>query len=393
VSSSIARVQHVVILGAGFGGLELASRLSDTLADEVRVTLLDQNEGFTFGFSKLDVLFGKTTADAVRLDYCEIAKAGVEFRRERVTAIDPAQRRVTTDVDAYEADVLVVALGADYDIAATPGLAEAGYEFYSIAGAERLRDALPGFDGGTILVGILGQPFKCPPAPFEASFLLHDQLVERGIRDRSSIRVVAPMATAVPVTPDVSKRFMGELEARGIEYLGGNRVVALDPARNEAVLESGDRLAYDLFAAVPVHRVPSVVSESGLAPDGWVTVDRDNLMTPFPEVYAIGDLVDIQMAKAGVFAENAAGVVADAIRARLHGEPLERRYQGEGHCYIEFGSGRVAQIRANFLGGPAPTAEVVGPSEALTDEKKEFASTRHKRWFGVETHDPSRSYD
>jgi sulfide:quinone oxidoreductase len=378
-------VQHVVILGAGFGGLELATRLSDTLADEVRVTLIDQNEGFTFGFSKLDVLFGKTAAAAVRLDYRDIAKAGVEFRRERVTAIDPAQRRVTTDVGAHDADVLVIALGADYDIAATPGLAEAGHEFYSIAGAERLRDALPAFDGGTILIGILGQPFKCPPAPFEAAFLLHDQLVARGIRDRSSICVVAPMAAAVPVTPGVSKRFMDELEARGIEYLGRNTVVALDPARNEAVLESGERLAYDLFAGVPVHRVPSVVAESGLAPDGWVTVDRDNLMTPFPNVYAIGDVVDIQMAKAGVFAENAAGVVADDIRARLRGERLERRYEGEGNCYLEFGSGRVAQVRANFLGGAAPSADVVGPSMALADEKKAFASTRQKRWFGVDT--------
>jgi sulfide:quinone oxidoreductase len=190
------------------------------------------------------------------------------------------------------------------------------------------------------------------------------------------------MAAPVPVTPDVSKRFMDELEARGIEYLGGSCVAALDPVRGEAVLESGDRLSYDLFVGIPIHRVPAAVATSGLAPNGWVTVDRENLMTPFPDVYAVGDVVDIPMAKAGVFAENAAGVVADDIRARLRGETLGRRYEGEGNCYIEFGSGRVAQVRANFLGGPAPAAEVVGPSEALVDEKKAFASTRRARWFG-----------
>jgi sulfide:quinone oxidoreductase len=377
-------VKNVVILGAGFGGLELASRLSATLLDELRVTLIDQNEGFTFGFSKLDILFGKTDAAAVRLEYRHIAKPGVEFRRERVTAIDPVKRSVTTEVGAYDADILVVALGADYDIAATPGLAEAGYEYYSIAGAERLRDALPDFGGGTILIGILGQPFKCPPAPFEGAFLLHDHLVARGIRDRTSIRVIAPMAAPVPITPTVSKRFLDELEARGIEYLGKNCVTALDPARGEAVLESGDRPSYDLFVGIPVHRVPPVVAESGLAPNAWVTVDRENLMTPFPDVYALGDVVDIPMAKAGVFAENAASVVAEDIRARLHGETLGRRYEGEGNCYIEFGSGRVAQVSANFLGGTAPTAEVVGPSEALADEKQAFASTRQARWFGMD---------
>jgi sulfide:quinone oxidoreductase len=373
---------HVVILGAGFGGLELASRLSDSLADEVRVTLIDQNESFTFGFSKLDILFGRTDAADVRLHYRDIAKPGVEFRQERVTAIDPAARRVTTDQASYDADVLVVALGAEYDTAATPGLTDGGHEYYSIAGAERLRDALPEFRGGTILLAVLGQPFKCPPAPFEGAFLLHDELVERGIRDETEIRVLAPMSAPVPVTAEVSQRFLDELDHRGIEYQAKTRVVELDPSRKEAVLENGDRVSYDLFVGIPIHRAPAVVAKSGLAPDGWASVDPDNLMTPFPNVYAVGDVVGIPMAKAGVFAENAAGVVADDIGARLRAEKLGRRYEGEGNCYIEFGSGRVAQVRANFLGGPAPWAQVVGPSEALAAEKKMFASTRRARWFG-----------
>jgi sulfide:quinone oxidoreductase len=376
-------VKHVVILGAGFGGLELASRLSDSLADEVRVTLIDQNDAFTFGFSKLDILFGRADAAEVRIPYRELAKPGVEFRQERVTAIDPAARHVITDAGSYEADILVVALGADYDVAATPGFAEGGLEYYSIAGAERMRDALPAFTGGTILIGVLGQPYKCPPAPFEGAFLLHDQLVERGIRDKTEIRVIAPMAAPVPVTPEVSQRFLDELAARGIGYMAENRVVELDPSGKQAVLESGERLPYDLFVGIPVHRVPAVVAESGLAESGWVAVDRGNLMTPFPDVYAVGDVVGLPMAKAGVFAENAAGVVADDIVARLRGETLARRYEGEGNCYLEFGSGRVAKVEANFLGGQSPTATVVGPSEDLTAEKASFAPTRRARWFGA----------
>jgi sulfide:quinone oxidoreductase len=246
-----------------------------------------------------------------------------------------------------------------------------------------MRDALPAFTGGTLLIGVLGQPYKCPPAPFEGAFLLHDELVERGIRDRTEMRVIAPMSAPVPVTPEVSQRFLDELEARGIEYVAQQRVVELDPATKEAVLESGERVPYDLFVGIPIHRVPAVVAESGLAENGWVAVDRDNLMTPFADVYAVGDCVGIPMAKAGVFAENAAGVVADDIAARLHGETLGRRYEGEGNCYIEFGSGRVAKIEANFLGGPSPTARVVGPSEALVADKSEFGPIRRARWFGA----------
>jgi sulfide:quinone oxidoreductase len=375
-------MKHIVILGAGFAGLELASRLSDSVADEVRVTLIDQNDAFTFGFWKLDVLFGGADAASVRIPYSELAKPGVEFRQERITAIDPAARHVTTDGGSYDADILVVALGAEYDVAATPGFAEGGLEYYSIAGAERMRDALPEFNGGTILIGVLGQPYKCPPAPFEGAFLLHDQLVERGIREQTEIRVVAPMSAPVPVTPEVSQRFLDELADRGIEYLAQKRVVELDPSAKEAVLESGERMPYDLFVGIPIHRVPAVVAESGLAENGWVAVDRDNLLTPFPDVYAVGDCVAIPMAKAGVFAENAAGIAADDIVARLHGEELGRRYEGQGNCYLEFGSGRVAKVEANFLGGPSPTATVVGPSEDLAAEKAEFAPTRRARWFG-----------
>jgi sulfide:quinone oxidoreductase len=377
-------VKHVVVLGAGFAGLELASRLSESLAGEVRVTLIDENDAFTFGFSKLDILFGRADAAEVRIPYRGLAKPGVEFRQERITAIDPSARHVTTDGGSYDADILVVALGAGYDIAATPGFAEGGFEYYSIAGAERMRDeALPRFTGGTVLFGVLGQPYKCPPAPFEGAFLLHDQLVERGIREQTEIRVVAPMAAPVPVTPEVSQRFLDELAARDIEYMAKNRVVELDVPSKEAVLESGERLPYDLFVGIPIHRVPPVVAESGLAENGWVAVDPDTLLTPFPDVYAVGDCVAIPMAKAGVFAENAAGVAADGIIARLRGEELGRRYEGEGNCYLEFGSGRVAKVEANFLGGPSPTATVVGPSEDLAAEKAEFGWSRRKRWFGV----------
>ena len=377
-------MKHVVILGAGFAGLELASRLSESVADEVRVTLIDQNDGFTFGFSKLDILFGRADAAEVRLPYRRLAKPGVEFRQERITSIDPAARHVTTDQGSYDADILVVALGADYDVAATPGFAEGGFEYYSIAGAERLRDeGLPTFTGGTILLGVLGQPYKCPPAPFEGAYLLHDQLVERGIREQTEIRVIAPMSAPVPVTPEVSQRFLDELANRGIEYMAQKRVVELDPAAKEAVLESGERLPYDLFVGIPIHRVPAVVAESGLADNGWVAGDRATLETPFPDVYAVGDCVGIPMAKAGVFAENAAGVAADGIIARLRGEEFGRRYEGQGNCYLEFGSGRVAKVEANFLGGPSPTATVVGPSEELAAEKAEFGRTRRQRWFGL----------
>jgi sulfide:quinone oxidoreductase len=373
--------KHVLILGAGFAGLELAARLSDALADEVHVTLLDQNDSFSFGFSKLDIMFGRQATADVRLHYRDISKDGVEFRQEHVTSIDPEKRRVTTDEGSYDADVLAIALGADYDTAATPGFEEGGFEYYSVAGAERMRDVIPDFDSGTILIAILGHPFKCPPAPFEAALLLHDHFVERGVRRAVEIRTVGPMAAPVPITKEVSQRILNALEERAIEYIPKQLVASLDTRSREARLASGGSVPYDLFIGIPVHRVPEVVESSGLAVDGWVPVDHTNLTTRFPDVYALGDVAGAPVAKAGVFAEAAARIVADDIAARRRGGELQRPYEGAGNCYIEFGDGLVGKVEANFLGGPAPTAELVGPSRELAAEKEEFGSIRRARWF------------
>lgn len=211
--------------------------------------------------------------------------------------------------------------------------------------------------------------------------LLHDRLVERGARGSVEIRVFGPMAAPVPVTEQVSQAILGALEERAIEYVPKQLVVGLDTDSGKARLESGESVPYDLFIGIPVHRVPDVVESSGLAVDGWVPVEQANLATRFPDVYALGDVAGAPVAKAGVFAEAAARAVAGDIAARLRGTELERPYEGAGSCYVEFGGGMVGKVEANFLGGPKPTARLVGPSRELAAEKAEFASSRRERWF------------
>jgi sulfide:quinone oxidoreductase len=373
-----------LILGAGFGGLELAARLSEALRDEVRVTLVDQNDSFIFGFSKLEILFGRQTRAEVSHPYRDISRAGTEFRQERVMSIDPQTRHVVTDAGEYEPDVLVVALGADYDPVATPGFMEDGYEYYSVAGAERLREVLPSFAGGRVLVAILGVPFKCPPAPYEGALLLHDYLVQRGVRDATRIDVISPMDSPIPVSRETSAAIVQALAERDIGYTPGRRVRGLDPAEHLAQLKTGD-LPYDLFIGIPIHRAPAVVEAAGLTVggnDGWVAVDRRNLTTRFPNVYALGDCADAPVPRAGVFAETAARAVADDIAARIRESGVIDPYDGRGSCYIEFGDGLVGKVDADFLSGPSPIAPFFGPSRELAGEKERFVSTRRRRWFG-----------
>jgi sulfide:quinone oxidoreductase len=374
---------RVVVLGAGFGGLELTARLSEELGGQVDVTLIDKSDAFVFGFSKLDVMFDAKTIGDVRARYRDITKPGVTFRQETIQLIDPETRRTVTDGGTYDADVLIIALGADLDTAATPGLDEGGNEFYSVEGAERLRDVLPSFTGGHAIVGVCGPSFKCPPAPSEAAILLDDMLTERGVRDAVDITLVIPFGVPIPPSPETSKALLTTFEERGIRFIPERRVASLDPSRKIASLDDGTELPYDLFLGIPVHRVPQVVADSGLAVDGWIPVEPATLATRFPDVYAIGDVTSVGTPKAGVFAEGAGRVVADQLIGRIRGDATPAPYDGRGNCYIEFGDELVGRVEVDFLSGPRPTASFAAPSPAITAEKREFASSRRARWFGT----------
>ena len=376
--------QHVLILGAGFGGLELATRLSETASDTVRVTLLDRNASWYFGYSKLDVMLGRKSADEVLLHYADFVKYGVEFRQETVIGIDPRARRVATDKGTHDADFLVVAMGADYDFDATPGLREGGHEYYTLAGAERLRDTLEDFGGGRVLVTVLGQPFKCPPAPFEGAFMIHEHFKQRGMDDRVEISSIFPMQKPVPVTGEVAQMFRDGLAARGINELAQHVVTSIDPSARTAQLANGEIMPYELFVGIPKHRAPDPLPASGLAVNGWVPVDQTNLRTQFDGVYALGDACTgpRTVPKAGIFAESAALVVADDIVAAVTGADGPEPFGGSGICYAEFGGGYVGKVQVNFLHGDAPAAERHEPALAFAAEKEQFGAVRRARWFG-----------
>lgn len=373
----------IVVLGAGFGGLELSAILSEALSERLDLTLIDKSDTFYFGYSKLDVMFGRKAPDSVKLAYKNIVKPGVRFRQETIMAIDPEARRVTTDSAAYDADILVVALGADYDQAATPGLIEGGNEYYSFAGAMRLREVLPTFSKGRAIVGVTSTPFKCPPAPSEAALLLHDYLAKRGVRDNCEISLVMPFGIPIPPSPATSKALLAAFAERGISFIPNRLVQALDPARHVAILDDQSEMPYDLFLGIPKHRVPAVVAASGMTEDGWVPVNPKNLKTRFPGVYAIGDVTSVGTPKAGVFSEGAARVVAASLIAELQGGEQPSAYDGAGSCYIEFGRDLVGRVDVDFLSGPSPTGSFSDPSLALVAEKAQFGSSRKARWFGL----------
>ncbi|HAM00684.1 MAG TPA: flavoprotein reductase [Acidimicrobiaceae bacterium] len=374
---------RVLVLGAGFGGLELSTRLAEDLGDDVHVTLIDKSDAFAFGFSKLDVMFDGRTLDDVRLPYRSIDRDNVDFRQETVLTIDPEHKRAVTDRGTHEADILVIALGADLDVDATPGLAACGSEFYSPEGAAALSEVIAGFTSGDIVIAVLGGFFKCPPAPYETAFRLHDHLTRRKVRDSCTITLITPMPKPIPISDEVSKAILGLCEQKGIVTRHSTWVDHLDHQKRVLHLRDGGTAAFDLLLAVPVHCAPRVVVDSGLTDDGWIAVDPATLATKFPGVYAVGDVTSAPVPRAGVIAEGEASTVADVLVAQRRGAPAPPPFAGEITCYVEMGDGTIGKVNVNFLSGPAPTAIFTPPSLEGAAQKREFGALRRRRWFGL----------
>jgi len=372
---------RVVVLGAGFGGLELCTILSERIGDRVDLTLIDRNDTFYFGFSKLDVMFGRKPADSVKIPYSNILKPGVKFRRETITAIDPENRTVTTDRGIHQADVMVIALGADYNINATPGLAEGGNEFYSFEGAERIGKILPAFKKGHVIIGVTSTPFKCPPAPSEAALLLDEYLTRRRVRQHCKITLILPFILPIPPSLGTSRALLKAFAERDIHYIHENMVESIDPVLKTANLDDGTELPFDLFLGIPEHCVPEVVLHSGMTRNGWIPVDRTSLKTRFDHVYAIGDVASIGVPKAGMFAEGAARVAAESIIAEFDNVEFSVPYDGKGTCYVEFGQGKVSKVDVDFYSGSSAKGVFYEASEKIVAEKAHFESYRRERWF------------
>lgn len=370
--------KRVLILGAGFGGLELATILAEETNGGIEVTMIDREGSFAPGAATIDLLLGRVELPAVRTGYELVRKPGVRVLREEIEEIDPEARTVRTDSGTHEADVLVVALGAGYELEATPGLAEHGHNLYSVDDTAALAGEIAGFRSGRILIGVCAPRVKCPPAPSAATLLLAEHLRQRGVSEGCQVTLATPAPAPVPPSPEASAALVDEFKAAQVEFLPGRQISSVRPG--EAVLSDGSSIPFDLLLGVPKHRAPEVVVRSGLTDGGYIPVDPSSLRTRFAGVYAIGDVADTDSPKAGVFAEDAARTVArDVIAADEEGGDVPP-YAGRGSCYLELGQGRVARIDVDTY--PEKIDRFNPPTPELAAEKAEFAPSRIRRWFG-----------
>ena len=378
-------MHRVLIGGGGVGGLVTAHALRRLLPATDEIVVFDASPVHTFWPSLLWVMTGTRRAEQAMRPFSTLRERGITVVTAPITRIDPGSHTITAGERQWTGDVLVLALGAQLDPALVPGLAAEAGNFYTVPGAEAVRNSLRTLTGGRVVVLISRVPFKCPAAPYEAAMLIEGYLRKRrGLEATVEVWAAEPAPMGV-AGPTVSQAVVDALTERHIAYHPNQIVTAVDADAHRLTFQSGDTVSYDLLAYVPPHRVPPVVAEAGLAPaDGWVAVDRATLETRFPNVFAIGDVTGISLAigkplpKAGVFAHRQGEVVAQIVAQRIAGRPAPDRFDGVGECFIEMGGGIAGFARGNFYAEPAPAVRAYRPGRHWHAGKVAF----ERHWWG-----------
>ena len=378
----------VAILGGGVGGLVAANRLRRLLPREHRVVLVDRNVWHSFAPAFTSVMLGRKVSEQISRDLRRLERKGIEFIPAEISGIDLPRKTVHLSGKELTFDYLVLAMGAQYSAGDIAGLGTA-YTYYTLEGAEALREEIAALKSGRIAIVVPGVPYKCPAAPYEGALLLDHYYRRARLRSGIEIHLFSPEPAPLPVAGQVVGQAVTEMLAgREVGFSPNSRLQSVDPAAKKLAFEDGSAAPYDLLIGVPLHEVPTVVREAGLAePGGWVKVDRDTLATGFEGVYAVGDMTAISLAsgkmlpKAGVFAHGEAEVVARNIAAEISDGQTRWAFGGEGACFLETGFGRAAYVKGNFFSEPEPELQMRPPGRLWRWVKEGFVRTWLWRWF------------
>ena len=350
---------RILIVGGGMGGTILANNLARRLSAEmrsgkVRLTMLSASERHMYQPDLLYLALGRMTPDELYRDQASLLEPGITFHVDPVEEFRLDKNEVRTKsgkVHGY--DIIVIATGSRPSPEDTPGLAEHAEQFYTEESALKMFKRLREFEGGKVVIA-MGVPHKCPMAPLEITFMLHDYFKDRGILDKVKIHYTYPIGR-VHTLENVAKWAAPEMERLGISYETLFNLKSVDGEKRIVHSEEGSETDYDLLITIPAHRGMPVIESSGLGQRGWIPTHRHRLnMEGRDNVYALGDTTNLPISKAGSTAHFEAEALGENIAAIIKlGAPV-RDYDGKVFCFIEAGKDRATYAMFDYQNPPQP---------------------------------------
>ena len=380
------QIPHVLILGGGFGGLSSANEIRKSLSSsQVKITIVDKKNWFMVGFAKLWIMNGTRTFENSTGSLNGLTKKEIDFLNEEILEINLENKSVKTTSKNLSYDFLIIAMGAILAPQKIPGLIENGFNLYDYRESEKIHDKLINLKSGNIAISIMGMPYKCPPAPFEASLLIDSMLRKAGTRDSIQIHFYSPAPITLPAAgPEISKKILELVSSEKIIFHPSCKVKSVE--KNKIIFENGTA-NFDLLLAIPPHISPDVIYASGLAKqDNFIPINRD-CKTSYENVYAIGDVTSLKVTdtlavpKAGVFAEGEGLTVAKNIISKIQLKEEPVLFDGKGGCFIESGRGTASLIQVDMFSENEPSTKLTESTSENLDEKIQFEKERISKWL------------
>lgn len=380
-------IPHVLILGGGFGGLAAANEIRNNLtSSQVKITVIDKKDWFMVGFAKLWIINGTRTFENSIESLNQLIKKEINFLKEEIIQIDLQNKQIKTTTKTLSYDFLIIAMGAVLAPEKIPGLSENGMNIYDHNQLTEIHKKIKNMRSGNIAISIMGMPYKCPPAPFEASLLIDSMLRDAGVRESIQIHFYSPAPITLPAAgPEISKKILSLINSENIIFHDSCKIKSVE--KNKLIFQNGEEVIFDLLLAVPPHVAPKVIYESGLAKEGgFIPINRD-CKTPFENVYAVGDVTTLTVIdtmtvpKAGVFAEGEAITVAQNIISNIQNKNELLLFDGKGGCFIESGRDTASIIEVDMFTESKPTTKLTDSTAKHLDEKLQFEKERLSKWL------------
>jgi NADPH-dependent 2,4-dienoyl-CoA reductase/sulfur reductase-like enzyme len=378
----------VVVVGGGAGGATVA-RILKSEAPQLEVTVVETQPIYTTCFNSNHYFGGFRTFASLQHSYDGLRKLGITVATDWASDIDTAKKTVTLKGGTtLPYDRLVLSPGIDFKYEAIAGYSPQAAEILPHAwkaGVQtellmRQLEAPP--EGGVVIMTVPGNPYRCPPGPYERACMIAHFLKTKKPKAKLVIFDAKKTFSKQPAFEEAfAKYYDGVLELNLTNEIDDFQVVRVDAATKEVVTKSGATLKGDVVNVIPPQKAGEIAVKAGCAEGDWCPVKLDTFASAkVKDVYVLGDsAISAEMPKSAFSANSQAKVVAADILAELAGaEHFPPRLRNT--CWSLIAADDSIKIGANYAPAEKDGKAFLAPSEPFVSQKGESAEERKKNY-------------